>query len=166
MLCSRCMQREANVFFSKNINGKKEEYKVCDVCAKDMGLLSNTGVMVSMSDFIGQFVGKGIGNSFEQTFACPKCHTTIEEFSKTSKFGCGECYEAFKNELSPMLKRIQGNTEHMGKLPSRAKESSIIKKKINQLKAKLSDAVEKENFELAAKLRDEIKELSKDIEKE
>ena len=39
MLCSKCMQREANVFFSKITNGVKEEYKVCDVCAKELGII-------------------------------------------------------------------------------------------------------------------------------
>ena len=159
MLCPRCMQREANVFFTKNVNGKKEEYKVCDVCAKEMGLLTPQGVMVSMNDFISQFMGKGMNASLPSSApVCPKCHTTLEEFAKTSKFGCGECYHAFENYLDPMMKRMHGTTGHSGKLPSRASEDVIKKRKIDELKAQLNAAVQKEDFEQAAVLRDKIKQ--------
>ena len=159
------MQREANVLFSKITNGVKEEYKVCDVCAKEMGILGGAGVMVNMSDFISDFVGKGIGGyGTSQMMVCPGCGTSLAEFSKTSKFGCAKCYDTFKKHLSPLMRRLHGNAQHVGKFPEKAETISLKKHKLQDLKNKMAKAVETEDFESAAKLRDEIKELSKEIE--
>ena len=164
MLCSKCMQREANVFFSKITNGVKEEYKVCDVCAKELGLIGSSGVMLNMNDFLSDFVGKGIAlKPAGRTLVCPTCGCTLAEFSKTSKFGCAECYNTFKNHLVPLMKRLHGNAGHTGKFPEKAQTVNLKKKKIDELKTKMARAVETEDFESAARLRDEIKELSKEI---
>lgn len=165
MLCSRCMQREANVFFTRNINGKKEEYKVCDVCAKEMGLLSQAGVMFDMGDFISDFVGKGI-HAVNSGATCPVCHTSIEQFAKTSKFGCGSCYEAFERYLDPVMRRIHGTTMHTGKIPDRSQNSALKKRRLTDLKEQINRAIACEDFESAAKLRDEIKALTDEIKKE
>ena len=165
MLCSKCMQREANVFFSKITNGVKEEYKVCDVCAKELGLIGSSGVMLNMNDFISDFVGKGIGRkTIGTSLVCKACGCTLSEFSKTSKFGCAECYNTFKNHLAPLMKRLHGNAVHTGKFPEKAESINLKKNKLIELKTKMAKAVETEDFETAAKLRDEIKELSKEID--
>ena len=57
------------------------------------------------------------------------------------------------------MKRMHGTTGHSGKLPSRASEDVIKKRKIDELKAQLNAAVQKEDFEQAAVLRDKIKQL-------
>lgn len=161
MLCPKCMQREANVFFTKIVNGKKEEIKLCEQCAKGMGLLSQNGIMVEMSDFISDFIGKGFqARPLTSRLECPVCHTTIEQFARTSKFGCGECYNAFAPHLDSFMKEIQGTTAHTGKLPSRTKTEIFEKRRLDELKQQLTKAISEERFEDAAKLRDEIKELS------
>ena len=165
MLCPKCMQRDANVFFTKVINGKKEEIKLCEQCAKSMGLLSQNGIMVEMSDFISDFLGKGFqARPLANTLECPVCHTTIQQFARTSKFGCSQCYEAFAPHLDAFMKEIQGNTAHTGKLPTGAKAEVIKKRRLDTLKTELSKAIAEERFEDAAKLRDEIKSLSQQDE--
>lgn len=159
------MQREANVFFSKITNGVKEEYKVCDVCAKELGIIGSSGVMLNMNDFISDFVGKGIAlKPAGRSLVCPTCGCTLSEFSKTSKFGCSSCYEIFKNYLPPLMKRLHGNAHHTGKFPEKAESINLKKNKLTELKKKMAKAVETEDFETAAALRDEIKELSKEID--
>lgn len=165
MLCSRCMQREANVFFTRNINGKKEEYKVCDVCAKEMGLLAPGGMMFDMGDFISDFVGKGI-HAAHDGVVCPVCHTSLDTFAKTSKFGCGSCYDAFERYLDPVMRRIHGTTTHTGKIPDRSQNTAIKKRRLTDLKEQINKAIANEDFENAAKLRDEIKALTEEIKKE
>lgn len=37
MLCQECQRRQATLHFTKIINGKKTEFHICDVCAKEKG---------------------------------------------------------------------------------------------------------------------------------
>lgn len=166
MLCPKCMQREANVFFTKIINGKKEEIKLCEQCAKGMGLLSQNGLMVEMSDFISDFIGKGFQASplTNRVCECPVCHTTLKQFARTSMFGCGECYTAFAPHLDSFMKEIQGTSTHTGKLPSRTRSETIKKRRLSELKTQLSSAISEQRFEDAAKLRDEINALTDEIQ--
>jgi protein arginine kinase activator len=93
---------------------------------------------------------------------CPSCGFTYQDFKKVGRFGCGECYEAFKKQLDPLLKRIHGSNRHVGKVPLTAgkavKETTVLQS-IKELKAQLEKAVQSEEFETAAKLRDKIREL-------
>ena len=161
MLCPKCMKQEANVFFTKIINGKKEEIKLCEQCAKSMGLLSQNGLMVEMSDFISDFIGKGFKTKplTNRLCECPVCHTTLEQFARTSKFGCGECYTAFAPHLDSFMKEIQGTSTHTGKMPLRTRADTLKKRRLSELKSQLGIAISEERFEDAAKLRDEIKAL-------
>ena len=38
MLCSNCGKNEANVRYTRIINGEKTEFALCEDCAKKMGL--------------------------------------------------------------------------------------------------------------------------------
>ena len=58
-----------------------------------------------------------------------------------------------------MVKRIQGNEIHVGKIPRKAGGAILTKKEIKSLKVRLDEAIRKEDFEHAVLLRDEIREL-------
>jgi len=100
---------------------------------------------------------------------CPSCGLMFAEFKKTGRFGCAQCYEVFKHQLLPLLRRIHGSIKHAGKSttlqPALAKPAKPAKPvrgvegQILELKAKLERAVKMEEFEEAAGLRDKIKEL-------
>ena len=79
--------------------------------------------------------------------------------SKGRTIGLSAMLSAFLNELKPVLRRVQGNIQHTGKVPVRAGSGLLIKKQLAQLKDELKRAVELEAFERAAELRDKIKEL-------
>ncbi|MFA6358334.1 MAG: UvrB/UvrC motif-containing protein, partial [Candidatus Omnitrophota bacterium] len=85
------------------------------------------------------------------------------------RLGCGECYNIFRKYLAPLLKRIHGSNQHIGKSPLKAKPTVPrgIKKKIGlqELKDNLQKAIQVEAFEDAARLRDQIKELENKKEK-
>jgi protein arginine kinase activator len=105
---------------------------------------------------------------------CPNCKLTYADFKKIGRLGCGECYTAFKKYLAPLLKRIHGSSQHLGKAPAKmarattaATTKTITEKKkpevtdINELRLKLQKAIAEEAFEEAARIRDQIKELDK-----
>ena len=107
-----------------------------------------------------------LGTQFNKTktepkLKCPKCGLTYEDFKKVGRLGCGECYNAFKEALVPLLKRIHGSTQHCGKSPKKIAKIVKTKNELDVLKEKLQKAVQKEDFEEAAKVRDKIKEIEK-----
>jgi protein arginine kinase activator len=95
---------------------------------------------------------------------CPNCGLTYTDFRKIGRLGCGECYRAFNRYLIPLLKRIHGATQHIGKAPMKAGKPLKKKEKapdIATLKEKLQQAIATEAFEEAARLRDQIRELER-----
>lgn len=156
MLCSRCKQRPANVYFSQNVNGNTCEYEVCSECAKELGLLSNTGSMFNLNQFLGDFFGTASGIAGTSGKTCSHCGTTYREFASDGMFGCSHCYETFGDSLPELMNRLHGAARHIA--PQQAAENDK-QSKIGQLKAQIADAVAKEDYERAAKLRDEIKKL-------
>nr|WP_243240466.1 UvrB/UvrC motif-containing protein [Clostridium cibarium] len=90
---------------------------------------------------------------------CKNCGLTYSQFKKSGQLGCSKCYESFNDLLSPRIKRIQGDLEHVGKIPVREGNEVIQRKRIKKLKEDLQKAVIKEEYERAAVLRDEIKLL-------
>ena len=87
---------------------------------------------------------------------------TYDDFRKFGRLGCSECYNAFREQLAVLLKKIHGSNQHLGKAPSKLPQP--IKKKIDQLqelKRQLQRAIEAESFEEAAALRDKIRGLEK-----
>ena len=92
--------------------------------------------------------------------ACPYCGTTPEDFRRTGRLGCSQCWAHFEEQLRALLRRIHGSTQHVGKLYlGDASEDEDREARLNQLKRRLQRAVEVEDFETAADLRDQIHDL-------
>lgn len=90
---------------------------------------------------------------------CQTCGLTYNQFSKSGRFGCNDCYKAFESRLEPLFKRVHGNTLHGGKIPRRQGESISQKRHLHELKRQLNKKIEREEFEEAAKIRDTIRQL-------
>ena len=48
---------------------------------------------------------------------CPKCGTKLSQFYRTYMLGCPNCYVAFSEQLTPVLKELHGADFHVGKKP-------------------------------------------------
>ena len=93
---------------------------------------------------------------------------TYEDFKKIGRLGCSDCYTTFKASLQPLLKRIHGSYQHLGKSPDplhlkEQKFSSKLHAELDGLKQDLVKAIKNEEFEEAATFRDKIKFLEKKI---
>ncbi|MBR2222851.1 MAG: UvrB/UvrC motif-containing protein, partial [Christensenellaceae bacterium] len=84
------------------------------------------------------------------------CGYSFEDFKKSGFLGCPDCYQAFRQEILPMLRRVHGHTKHIGAVPEKADERAKARHEIEELKRRLAEAISEENFEEAAKLRDQI----------
>lgn len=176
MLCSNCGKNEANVRYTRIINGEKTEFSLCEECAKKVGLDDiDFSMPINFSNFLSDFFEEdSILPSFDKIGVekCPKCGLTYDDFVNSGKFGCSECYKAFANRLDSILKNLHGSTKHIGKAPKNIVNQINIKnkeeiskkvdekqEKINKLNKDLNQAIKEERYEDAAKIRDEIKKI-------
>ena len=84
---------------------------------------------------------------------------SIQQFKKTGRLGCAECYSHFEEGLTKMLKGMHKGLRHTGKVPRQPRPTRSLADRIQKLQRQLEAAVAVEDYEEAARLRDEIKAL-------
>ena len=162
MMCQQCHLREANVHYKQIINGKKVEMHLCSQCAEEKGKLTFSPQLCLGSLLGGVGFGSdtdypGIGK--QPVLRCSMCGMSFDDFRRSGKLGCPNCYRVFRDNLEPILRRLHGGSEHTGKVPARLADEIKTTNEIERLKAELASAVENEQYEKAAELRDRIREL-------
>jgi protein arginine kinase activator len=90
---------------------------------------------------------------------CDICGIKFVDFRNSGRLGCPHDYEVFREELTPLLENIHGETKHCGKTPRRLPQNKQMQSELIQLRKQLLQAVNKEAYEEAAKLRDQIRRL-------
>ncbi len=161
MLCQECRERQASVHLTKIINNYKTEIHLCEECARHRDDV-NAITPFSVNDLLAGFmdIGKShLANEKVATMKCSACGTEYMAFKKNGQLGCKHCYHSFNRELMPILRKVQGRTEHTGKVPRRSGIGIRMRKQMNNLRVELKKAVEAEAFEQAAEIRDHLKEL-------
>lgn len=167
MQCDICGKVEATVHLTEIVDNKISKLHLCEECARRKGAemeehFGLTDLLAGLADF-----GTKASPQKEKALKCPKCSMTYEDFKKAGRLGCSECYTSFEESLVPLIKRIHGSAEHIGKSPARVFEKAQPKKaagkvdKREELKSRLQRAIKMEEFEEAARLRDKIRELEK-----
>jgi protein arginine kinase activator len=97
---------------------------------------------------------------------CPHCGMNYPEFRTRGRLGCPEDYRVFQKGLEPLLEKIHGSTQHIGKIPSNAGKEVARQKTLRKLRHDLDKAVKLEAYEDAASIRDEIRKLEEESEVE
>lgn len=175
MMCQQCMQRPASVHLTQIINNEKKEIHLCDQCAREHEKLAFDNPFpfispLSINNLLSSFLGQGYGYQVQpqersSSPVCDVCNMTYDQFARSGRLGCANCYEVFGDTLESVFKKIHGNTRHHGKLPQRAGGKIKTKREIESLRMKLNQAVQNEEYEKAAELRDKIKKLEAESEK-
>ncbi len=153
MLCEECGEREAAVVLTTVINGESTTRNLCRECVKKY---QKGGDVSTLLAAILSSMYKARSSSGK---SCAHCGMTLEEFNKTGMLGCAECYRTFREELDPMLNRIQGRTQHAGRRPHMDPAAMERSDRILKLRRAMEEAVSEEAFEEAARLRDELKKM-------
>lgn len=170
MLCEKCKKNEAKVNLITVVNGQKHEIWLCENCAKD---ISNIPFFSSISQnanfpFQGMLTEMlanvdnnkvNIDNNKIKEMVCSNCGLTYDEFKKSGKLGCSDCYEEFKVVLEPRIKSLQPGVKHVGKTPNMKGQELIRRRKLKNLKQEMQKLIVAEEYERAAIVRDEIKKL-------
>jgi protein arginine kinase activator len=156
MICDNCGKEPATVHYKEMRGDKTAEYHLCEKCAAEKGIeVGDKKKSFSVSNILAG-MAEEMGSDLE---TCSNCGLTYREFRESGRLGCAKCYESFKEQLKPLLRRIHGSNIHMGKSPSTRQGIFEKKKEIEKLKKDLTAAIDSEEFERAAKIRDKIKEL-------
>lgn len=160
--CDKC-DKPATIHLTEIVNGQKIEKHLCEHCAEAEGITIKANIPISqlLEDFVLQTVGESEGEEASSaTLTCEVCGMTFSEFREKGLLGCPNDYEAFREQLLPMLARAQdGNTQHVGKTPRRAGTAQQKQMAILRLRSQLKQAIAAEQYERAAQLRDEIKQM-------
>jgi protein arginine kinase activator len=90
---------------------------------------------------------------------CEICGIKFVDFRNTGRLGCPHDYQEFREELTPLLENIHGETRHCGKAPRRLPQTQQMQSELVQLRKQLTHAVNKERYEEAAQIRDRIRQL-------
>lgn len=161
-VCEICLKNNATIYFKGLVNNQTIKMHLCEDCAKKKGMIFPFGKSISsLEDMVSALVN-GIpllGNTPQPS--CPLCGLTFTEFQQTSQLGCGQCYATFAPILGPLLHRIHGSSQHMGKRYTRTVRSLSSTQELARMKLELKEAVAKEHFEEAAGLRDQIQNLER-----
>ena len=97
---------------------------------------------------------------------CPQCGMEYEEFRKDGMVGCTACYRAFREPIEEVLTRVNGNLQHVGRVPGGKGSALSNKLAVDRLKQQLVKAIAGEAYEDAAQLRDQIRALNAQLEAE
>lgn len=164
MLCDACKKREAVVHIVKIEDGQRTDVHLCAACAKRQSNFSNMrDVNIIDNDFFRKMAYPDYQGASGDEPRCASCGMTYGEFNHVGKFGCPDCYEAFKEEIPPLLRRIHGHSKHVGKVPNRGTGVFRTATQVKRLRQHLQKLVQEERYEEAAKVRDEIRALQRQL---
>ncbi len=177
MYCDECGKNKSTVHLTEIVNDQITKLNLCEVCAKQKGADAEqhfgiADLLSALSDVEAHapaHLPQGTaGAATHAKSKCQNCGLAYEDFKKVGRLGCSQCYQSFKASLTPLLKRIHGSNQHLGKTPNpeftnQMKASYKFHEELLQVKDQLLKAVRREEFEEAAALRDKIKFLEKKL---
>ncbi|MFW0861793.1 MAG: UvrB/UvrC motif-containing protein [Dethiobacter sp.] len=165
MLCNECKKRPAKVHLTYIIDHEQTVQHLCEQCAREKGEFhfdshppfSIHNLLTGLMNLDIQPAAQVMGNVVK--IQCESCGLTYAQFGQIGRFGCSSCYLTFADRLAPLMRRIHGSTQHVGKVPARAGGSIKLRRSIEEMRDHLQKLVEREEFEQAAQVRDKIREL-------
>lgn len=165
MKCDYC-ESAATVFLTQLIDESIKKVCLCDDCAEKKGVTDPTGF--SLADLLIHGLPHPItANSSVSSPArpldrkhCPNCGFTVDDLNRVRRFGCSECYHAFRDEVELIVRGMHHGLEHQGKVPANFRDWRELEERLLDLRAQLEQAIADEHYENAAILRDQIFDLS------
>lgn len=169
MLCDKCGKRTATVHYQQVVNGKATEQHLCGQCAAGFGGFGTLD--------LNKLFATGAAYPNRRGAACPVCGMTLADFEARGRFGCSNCYQAFAEEIKPLIRRYHGERRHKGKIKRPLKfvpgssdllsppDGKLADKTYEKLalQKQLAELVELEKFEEAAKVRDRLRAVEAEL---
>lgn len=172
MICEDCKKREAQVNIHQIVNNEKTSLHLCKACAAARGFhspLDNVPFPLAeiLEGLAADITSAGKTGSHEN-ITCQTCGLSFETFTRQGRFGCGDCYRAFRQQLEHIMRKIHGASLHRGHSPQISSADStgtlpIPIKEEQRLEDELKKAIETEDFERAAEIRDKLKTMRESL---
>jgi protein arginine kinase activator len=169
-MCQECKQRAASVHITKVMNNKKEKMQLCEECAMKYQSEWAFGLEpFSIHKFLAALMEyeQGVEDRTElgagRLGKCEVCGMTYHQFQQVGKMGCDACYRFFTPMLQPLLRKVHGGIDHLGKVPQRIGGKIRQKQELTRLRQELQQHINREEYEVAAKVRDRIRELEREL---
>ena len=164
-LCEECGVNEACYTISVMMGGQITQRHLCADCMAKMNMNLAAGNIKHLLSAIMSAISGGVEEAAANAVApaddviCERCNTTLSQFTKSGKLGCPNCYQAFREQLTPMLQQIHGRVQHAGRKPLDDEAAQRRRAVYERLSRQLEQAVAMEDFETAAILRDQLRQL-------
>ncbi|MEN9974661.1 MAG: hypothetical protein RLZZ282_667 [Verrucomicrobiota bacterium] len=166
MKCDFCDQK-ATVFLTQLVEGQMKKVCLCDPCAKERGVTDPTGFSLADVLVTGMSAGEVSGAGAKPQRAtpgggrkCPTCGFSLDDLMRVRRFGCGDCYATFSEEVAQIIRGMHKGASHVGKVPVGLMALHLRHQRIEELRARLDQAIASESYEEAAGIRDEILTLT------
>ncbi len=154
--CQKC-PKQATLHITEVLpDDRFEEHHLCEQCAHEYLYDPNTKKNGKSSALTSEDDEESAPLNQRE---CPECKIKFVEFRNTGRLGCPHDYDAFAEELNPLLENIHGDTRHVGKSPRRMPQARQTQSELTRLRRQLQSAVSQEAYEEAARLRDQIRQL-------
>ena len=181
MICEQCKQREARVNITVVAGQQTQVRHLCPICAAEMRarmadqnvgafLASLFGMMQQMPGMNEPVPEEGAAPDEipapggedapgpDDSLRCPACGTLFGAVRKTRLVGCGQCYSAFRDQLTPLLSARGREARHVGRRPLSREDPDARRRE--ELRREMAAAVLAEDYERAAALRDQLNALT------
>lgn len=155
MLCQHCKKNDATVNYVEIINGDKFESHLCAHCYAT--LYGELNSKTNNDIWAGLF-----GSPVQKQKVCPVCGLSYADYERIGLLGCASCYDVFKEELIPSIRRIQGRVEHVGKVGKNNDEFGLHRR-LKSLQEQLECALKEKRYIDASKLNKRIDDIKKAI---
>ena len=156
MICSHC-GKDAASLYRRAAEGKTETVALCRDCYERLYGDRDE------AEFFAALLGS-VGGGTEKI--CPACGTALSDFRRTGLLGCAHCYEAFREDLLPVIRQTQGSVRHKGQAPDAGaqKNYSMMRELVREqerLKEELERAMRERNFSAADALKERLMEINR-----
>jgi protein arginine kinase activator len=155
-LCDLCAKSEATMKVSQlDKDGKVTEISVCVDCARQRGFTEVEKLKAGVAEIIAEL--KNRVDEGDSKLVCRNCGMSYAEFKRQARLGCADCYVSFHDELLPLIRRIHGAVQHVGRTASGGRKQAQVKMNVQKIREALTGAIQAEDYEKAAALRDQLK---------
>ena len=164
MICEKCKQNKATVHLTKILNDSKVEMHLCEECARNGNdsIFENPFTINNfLTSLLDSVQASPLKVDYIKATTCSKCGMTYGKYKQVGRVGCSNCYDVFRDKLTPLIKNVHSSVKHTGKIPEKAGSRIKILREIEGLKFNLKRVIENEDYEQAVILRDKIRNLEK-----
>ncbi len=157
-----CSKNIAILQIQQIVNNKKKSVRLCEKCAKDLGIMNadqDDKSKLSIPNLFSNLFDGLEHKHGHKARKCGACGTSLKTIQEEQRVGCTGCYTVFGEQIEEIVQKLFGSTRHVGKLPNRFLKYRKFLYDINGLKKQLKIAVKSEDYENAAVLRDKINNI-------